>query len=71
MNDMSMAELVVTVGLAVIPVIMGAALVFVAVCSKSGTTDVETWSEDDEEADLELGPKSDALEMGGDNLHRR
>ena len=73
MKDMSLAEIIVTAALVVLPVIMGVALVVVAVCSKSGTTDVETWSEDDEEADLELGPKSDASEMPSSdgNLLRR
>ena len=76
---MSTVEIVVTAVLVVLPVVMGMALVFVAVCNKSGTSDVETWSEDNEEADLEPGPKSDASEMRSEmrsemddgNLHRR
>ena len=71
MKDISVAEIGVIIAMVILPVIMGVALVVVAVCNKSGTSDVETWSEDDEEAGLELGPKSDEPEMGGDNLHRR
>lgn len=39
-----MAELVVIIGLVVMPVVMGLALVMVAVCNKTGTSDVESWS---------------------------
>ena len=70
MKDMSVPEIIVIAGLVVLPVIMGVVLVVVAVCNKSGTSDVEIWSEENEEADLELGVKSDAPEFAVGNLPR-
>ena len=62
MKDISVAELVVIIGLVVMPVVMGIALVVVAVCNKTGTSDVELWStENDDLPDMEPGFKVDNI----------
>lgn len=62
MKDVSVAELIVIIGLAVMPVVMGLALVVVAVCNKTGTSDVESWStENDDLPDMEPGFKVNSI----------
>ena len=61
MKDISVAEVIVIIGLVVIPVVMGLALVVVAVCNKTGTSDVESWSSDDDLPDMEPGFKVDSV----------
>eukprot|EP00850_Spirogloea_muscicola_P009725 SM000055S18259 [mRNA] locus=s55:323164:323493:- [translate_table: standard] len=52
-KDLSVAEIVVISALCVVPVAMGLLLVFVAVCQRSGDSDVKSWPSDgDDEQEL-------------------
>lgn len=54
MKDVSVPEIIVIAALCVIPVVMGLVLVVVAVCQKTGTSDVESWpSEEGEQQQLD------------------
>lgn len=61
MKDLSIAEIVVIVALCVVPVVMGLVLVMVAVCQKSGLSDVLSGSSEGDERDFDVGPKSDQV----------
>lgn len=58
---MSVSEIIVMSALCVVPVVFGMLLVIMAIVQKTGTTDVEEWSQDDdyyedeEHADVEGG----------------
>lgn len=55
MKDISVPEIIVIAALCVVPVVMGLVLVFVAVCQKTGTSDVESWPSEGEEQQLDGG----------------
>lgn len=54
MKDLSYVEIGVIATMCVLPVVMGLVLVFLAVCQKTGTSDVESWPSEGE--DQEMGP---------------